>query len=167
MEASSSIDSSSQQDQGILWQQWTEIARLALELGRWLSASLTGQGLGWYLLGGTPALQGSPAQPVPKAGLPLETSDCSPWVLCRAGISTLPFFWAALICGKPGPAYQRTAAYLHTRCVHKIIQCVPLSFAYAVRAPRANLQPQQDWRTGHNMGPENHPSSSSFPLLIF
>lgn len=114
-----------------------------------------------------PALQGSPAQPVPKAGLSLETSDCSPWVLCRAGISTLPFFWAALICGKPGPAYQRTAAYLHTCCAHKIIRCVPLSFAYAVRAPRANLQPQQDWWTGHNTGPENHPSSSSFPLLIF
>lgn len=75
-------------------------------------------------------------------------------------------FWAALIFRKPGPVYQRTGAYLHACCVHKIIRHGAVCFVYVIRAPRANLQPQQGWWTGHNVGPENHSSSSWFPCLI-
>lgn len=88
----SSIDSSGHQDQGSLGQQWTEIVHLPLELGRSLSASLAAQGMGWDLPRGTPSLQGCPDQPLPRAGWPLETSDCGPWVLCTAGTYTLPLF---------------------------------------------------------------------------
>lgn len=79
----------------------------------------------------------------------------------------MPFlFWDALSCGQPVPACQRTGAWSHSCWLHKITWCGVLCFAYALRAPEANLQPQQDWKTGHDVGLENHPRSSWFPLLI-